>query len=161
MSIFTREEAIELLMNTFPLKPLPEKLSDSMYASDLTEHFIVFKDKIWKDVNLSNIKFFSGFTNAKYLIPSEYYFYYLPGILISVLEDLDFMDVAYEALLPNTKYFKINHQWLDFIAALDAKKISTLVIYFERCKRSFDAANVMEVDLLIELLLSRLHTDTK
>lgn len=161
MSVLTREKVINIFIEVFPLLPLPESLPDSFYTNDLTDHFIVFKNKMWIDINISNINLFSGFTNVKYLIPAKYYFYYLPAILTSVVEDADFMDVAYEALLPNTKDFKINQKWLDFISILNVQQVHALIIYFQECKTCFSNADVMEVDLLIDMLQKLSSTDHK
>lgn len=152
MSIFTRQDGINLLIEAFPLLPLPGRLPEGFYSSDLTDHFIVFKDQIWKDVDINNINLFSGFTNTKYLLPEQYYFYYLPSILVSVLEDTDFMDVACEALLPNTSDFKINQKWKIFISYLNLKQIKVLIIFFEKLIASTISSEKMKAELLISML---------
>lgn len=161
MSNFSKEKAIDLLIKVFPTLPLPYVPTETLLYYELVYDVRDFKNKAWTEITLDNI-LKSDFSASRFHIPTEYFIYYLPALLIAVVfDDSDYFNKIYAALLPNTKYYRINQKWQDFISILNAQQVHVLIIFFQECKISIINADVIEVDLLIEMLQKLSSTDHK
>ena len=153
MISFSREEAINLLVDSFPQLPLPKITDESFfYSSAPSFDWLSVKDKLWIDVCRNKAESFEGFRSITTLIPDEYYFYYLPAAWIAVFDDPEFFEIIYRSLLPR-QFHKLDQRWRNFISVLNLKQIHTLIIFLKKCKVSINFyENVMEIDILIEAL---------
>jgi hypothetical protein len=161
MSNFSKEKAIDLLIKVFPTLPLPDVPADSLLCYELVYDVRDFKNKTWTEITLENI-LKSDFSSSRFHIPVEYFIYYLPALLIAVVfDDSDYFNKIYAALLPNTKYYRINQKWQDFISILNLQQVNALIKFFQECKISIINVDMIDIDLLIEMLQKLLPDNNK
>jgi hypothetical protein len=152
MTIFTRQEALDLLIDAFPSLPLPKITDERIFYSGYDFDWLSVKDTLWTDVSKYKVESFSWFNSISGHIPAEYYFYYLPAVWVAVFNEPNFFDIIYRSLLPSHSH-KTDERWRNYVSVLSSKQINTLLVFLKKCQSSIHFyENVMEIDILIEAL---------
>lgn len=137
-----QDDVAALFEISFPTSPMPAK-----YVLDNVDqnHEIIqalgkyVLGKSWKDVTLLEWRLSEPSLGVvRDYVTIEAYIYYMPSVLLGALEDLRFMEMALEAILPyNREHVARGKWWSMFISYLSQSRKQCIFKFIEYVERNF------------------------
>jgi hypothetical protein len=120
-----KSRVIGAIRNAFPLSEAPDLIfRDNVPQDDFyTDIFNAVRSKKWNEITMSDWRGTGvGISTVRSFVTEQAFSYFLPGIMISGVEDDD-PEYAIDALLPNNQRWEPGGaRWDAFIATFDAKQ---------------------------------------
>jgi hypothetical protein len=109
-----QQELIQIIRDVFPVDPIPKTLilEEADASGDITQEVIRrFSDRRWTEIGMedwTNTATVAALVNI--MTPSTFR-YFLPALLLAVIEDRRYLDRGIEAVLPQNKNRTPRGEW--------------------------------------------------
>lgn len=119
ISMTTPDRLARLLKASFPVEPLPHVFwvdGAERPCGDIPDELVRrLAHRRWVDVTMHDWTMIGPASVAKPYLHPDTFRYYLPSLLIGVLEDIGYLDWALESLLPAGRKRRTDRaEWTDF-----------------------------------------------
>ena len=111
-----KEDFLKLLLATFPPQPMPAQFfwkqdrhhNSYEFRQDLLEWLA---ERQWTDIKMHNWAMAGSAIITRELLEPATFLYYLPSLLLGVIEDPGYLDWALEAIIPSGRDRRLKSKW--------------------------------------------------
>jgi hypothetical protein len=134
MPLTTSDQLSELIRASFPVQPLPRHFfidGGEQPCGDIPDELLVrLLHRRWVDVTMYDWSMIGPGCIAKQYLHPDAFHYYLPSLLVGVLEDTGYLDWAPECLLPAGRKRRTNRtEWAEFWDGLSGEQRDAICSY--------------------------------
>jgi hypothetical protein len=130
------DQLSELIRTSFPAEPLPRAFwidGTEQPAGDIRDELAKrLALRSWVDVSLDDWRMIGRMPLIRSYLHPEAFRYYLPSLLVGVLQDIRYLDWALESLLPSGQKRRTDRpEWMNFRESFSEKQRQAMHSYLK------------------------------
>ncbi|MGO4416059.1 hypothetical protein AB4Z27_24120 [Cupriavidus sp. KB_39] len=122
----------------FAIAPIPpgHRRDDGIANYEVDDDVQKFFGRMWTEISLDHwIRSISP-SAIRRASNNDFFKYYLPSLLVAVLQDGDYLHLALDALLPDNPNYEPRSEWKAFRTSFSVEQTEAVVAFLELIKES-------------------------
>lgn len=122
----------------FAIIPIPSghRRDDGIANYEVDDDVQKFNGRMWTEISLDHWVSSISPSSIRRATSREFFKYYLPSLLVGVLQDSDYFYLALDALLPDNPKHEPRPDWKEYRMSFAAEQAEAIVSFLELTKES-------------------------
>ncbi|WP_137923188.1 DUF6714 family protein [Cupriavidus sp. 2SB] len=131
-------QVASIIRSAFPIFPIPQghRRPDGISDYEVDDDVQKFHGRMWTEISIEHWYRCVSPSFIRFATSSEFFNYYLPSLLVAVMQSDDYLHMALDALLPTNPKNEPRAEWKAFRTSLSVEQAEAIVAFLEWVKES-------------------------